>query len=834
MGTDEKKTFEYASVSLLDAPYFIDDRYDYFVPLEMREEITVGAFVTVPFGRGNRRRMAVVRKLHHCPSEFEIKPVSRVCTDRPVLSEEMLLLADYMREHCLCTFGEAVKCMVPSSALGKMAEYYYPIQGAGPNASSGFSAADLFVYEHILRTGGKTGDALKTKFGAAAAEEAVKKLLARGLIGKELLSGKTMGEAFEQLYSLAISREEARAYVDGTGKVKLRSEGHKAVLAALLASEGALSSEALQNKCGVNTTQLKALADKGLLTVEQKRVWRQNFAAETAKREPFVLNPEQSAAAKQIKAQLDTDKAAAFLLHGVTGSGKTSVIISAIDHALDSGKGVIMLLPEIALTPQTLKIFSSRYGDRIALVHSGLAGGERYDAYMRLESGDAKLVIGTRSAIFSPVQNLGLVIIDEEHETTYKSDTSPKYHARDIARWRCVHNEAVLLLSSATPSIESYTKAVEGKYKLLQLKERYGNAVLPEVIVYDMRNEPKTGNTSPIGRVLRERLREVTERGEQAVLFLNRRGYNTAVGCKSCGETLTCPHCSISMNYHTKKGSYDKGFLFCHWCGYKTNLPEKCPSCGSEHLVKTGFGTQKLEQELGELLPGKMILRMDADSTAQKHSMEELLTAFKERRGDLLLGTQMVTKGHDFPNVTLVGVLLADMSLYMDDYHANERTFSMLTQVIGRAGRSEKKGVAIIQTNNPDNDTIRLACKQDYEAFYRSEIRLRKLLVFPPYCDIVLLTLICTDEKQVLIAAARLREELDVKAKTSYSDVEMIIFGPFESPVYKVEEKYRMRLVIKCRLNRRSRELFSELLTNFGKNSKDKIALSVDFNPSGL
>ena len=532
--------------------------------------------------------------------------------------------------------------------------------------------------------------------------------------------------------------------------------------------------------------------------------------------------------------QLDSGAPQASLLFGVTGSGKTSVIIKAIDAALERGRGVIMLLPEIALTPQTLKIFSSRYGERVALVHSGLSAGEKYDAYSRIRSGQADLVVGTRSAVFAPVQDLGLIIVDEEHESTYKSDTTPKYHARDIARFRCAYNNAVMLLSSATPSLESYTKALDGKYKLLKLTERFGRATLPEVKIYDMRNEQRRGNVSPIGLLLKEQLKSVSERGEQAILFLNRRGYNTSVTCRSCGETLTCPNCSISLNFHTKKGSYDDGFLFCHFCGFKSRVPATCPSCQSEHLQKIGFGTQKIEREIADFLPDKRILRMDADSTSTKNSLPELLTSFKNRDADVLLGTQMVTKGHDFPDVTLVGVLLADMSIYMDDYHANERTFSMLTQVIGRAGRSDKKGVAVIQTNNPDNDTIKLACAQDYEAFYQSEIRLRKLLVFPPYCDIALINISCSDEKQAMASAARVREEINLRSATEYRDVALMVFGPFESPVYKAEGKYRMRIVIKCKLNKRTRELFSCLLADFGRNNRSNAAISINFNPTSL
>ncbi len=830
----ENKTFEYAGVYLLDSPYFLDGIYDYFIPLELRGDVYPGRFLTVPFGKSNRRQMAIVRELRNCPQYSDIKPIDSVCFDRPELSEEMLLLCDYMKEQCLCTFGEAVRCTTPSSVLGKMTEFYYPLPKKGPDASIGFDAADLFVYDYLCSSGGKTLDALKVRFSAGVAEQATEKLYSKGYIGRELLTGKTMSDAFEDYYSLAISAEECESILSGTHKTKLRSGKQKEILACLLEKGGDVAADALAEKLGECTPQLKALVEKGLIVLDQKRVWRQSFESLEEDKAEILLNEEQTEAFETVKSHLDRGKASAILLHGVTGSGKTSVIIRAIDEALESGKGVIMLLPEIALTPQTLKIFSSRYGRRIALVHSGLSAGERYDSFMKIRSGEADLVVGTRSAIFSPVKNLGLVIIDEEHETTYKSETSPKYHARDIARWRCVHNDATLLLSSATPAIESYTKAMDGKYTLVKLRNRFGGAELPDVKIYDMRNEVRSGNQSPIGFLLKEELSAVTDRDEQAILFLNRRGYNTSVSCKSCGEMISCPHCSISLNYHTRRGSYDKGFLFCHWCGYKAPMPEKCPSCSSEHLARIGFGTQKIEQEIGELLPGKRILRMDADSTSAKNSLDALLGEFKEHKADVLLGTQMVTKGHDFPDVTLVGVLLADMSLYMDDYHANERTFSMLTQVIGRAGRSKKKGMAVIQTNNPDNDTIRLACKQDYEAFYASEIRLRKLLTFPPYCDIALLTITSSDEKQALVASTVLRQDIEVLVGTEYKDVQMIIYGPFESPVYKVEEKYRMRIVIKCRLNRRSRELFSKLLTNFGRNGKNKTALSIDFNPTGL
>lgn len=837
MDQREVNTFEYAAVYLLDNPYCIDAEYDYFIPVDLRGEVCVGGFVTVPFGRGNRKQIAIVTRLHHCPSYADTKPIETVMSDRAPLDTEMLELCLYMKEQYLCTVGEAVRCAVPAAVLGKLSEYYtVSDSGEKPGASS-VNQADLFVFDFIAGADKRTASAVKAHFGQGA-EESLKRLCDKGYIKKHLSVGGAVGAAYRKYYSLSVSRDEALELARGGGKQKLRSDKHRAILEYLCKRDEAIFSDELCHECACTSTQIKALCQKGFVMEEQRRIWREDHVdavADDIVYKRYELNAEQSLAANEIKDMLRAGVAAAALLFGVTGSGKTGVIISAIDEALEQGRGVIMLLPEIALTPRTIQTFSSLYGDVVAVVHSGLSAGERADSYAKIRSGEAKVVIGTRSAIFSPVQNLGLIVIDEEHETTYKSDTSPKYHARDIARFRCAKANAVMLLSSATPALESYTKALEGKYKLLKLTERPGTATLPEVKIYDMRREAQSfGNLSPLGTMLKEELARVTERGEQAVLFLNRRGYNTSVSCKSCGEVATCPNCSISLNFHTRRGSYTEGFLFCHWCGYKTAVPRVCSSCGSEHMVKTGFGTQRIEQELSELLPDKKILRMDADSTSEKNSTAEILAKFRAREGDVLLGTQMVTKGHDFPDVTLVGVLLADMSIYMDDYHANERTFSMLTQVIGRAGRSEKNGVAVIQTANPDNDTIKLACRQDYEAFYASEIRLRKLLVFPPYCDIALIGVTCADENEALMGASAVRESMNKLLATEFTDTPMVVFGPFEAPVYKVEGKYRMRIVVKCKLNKRSRELFSRLLVEFGKNNKGRSAISVNFNPSGL
>lgn len=816
---------EYAAVYLLDSPYVIDTSYDYFVPMDMRHSVRRGSFVTVPFGRNNRKQLGIVEKLTASSSYPTPKSICEVCSDREPLSEEMMSLCEYMRSSILCTMGDAVRSVVPAAALGKLTEYYSLKGDTELSASAGFTASELFIYKYIASRTTVSMDTLKGKFSAGAAQEAVAKLMSRGLLERSFESAKISGGVYDTLYAAADSEVLAG--------IHLTSQKQKLVL-ELLSARGELGLEDIMSECGVTEAPVKSLVQKGAVIVRRERRYRDTPSDVPTEQKNYILNDEQARAAERIKEHLQSGQPHAVLLHGVTGSGKTSVIIASIDEALRLGRGVIALIPEIALTPQTLGIFQSRYGSRVALVHSGLSAGERYDAYTRILSGQADVVVGTRSAVFSPVKDLGLIIIDEEHETTYKSETSPKYHARDIARWRCAHSGAVMLLSSATPSVESYTKAMEGKYELLKLTKRYGEATLPSVSVYDMRQEPSKGNISPLGRELKERLAGILERGEQAVLFLNRRGYNTAVTCRDCGKAVLCPHCSVSMSYHADHGDHENGFLFCHWCGTRMRMPRACPSCSSEHLTRMGFGTQRIEKELSEMFPSARILRMDADSTSAKNSTREILEKFRNHDADILLGTQMVTKGHDFPDVTLVGVLLADMSLYLDDYHANERTFAMLTQVIGRAGRSEKGGVAVIQTANPDNNVIKQACAQDYEAFYSSEIKLRRLLTFPPYCDMVVLTVSSPDERRSLLASQRLATQMRMMVASRYRDVPVEVFGPFEAPVYKVEEKYRIRMIVKCRLNNRCREMLSEIMKDFGRDGKERAVLTVDFNPTGI
>ena len=626
---------------------------------------------------------------------------------------------------------------------------------------------------------------------------------------------------------LTLSDEELSDLLSAKGRAGIRSEGQRIII-EYLRDIGSADIELIRDLPGVSYSNISALKEKGIIKILESERIRNPYAdyARIRNTAPIILSEAQQIAYETIEGELLADEARAVLLFGVTGSGKTKVIMKAIDKTLSEGRKVIMLVPEIALTPQTVNIFCTRYGERVAVIHSSLSQGERFDAWRRIKRGEVDLVIGTRSAIFAPLDNIGMIVIDEEHEHTYKSESDPKYHARDIAAFRAGQNNALMLLASATPSLESFYKAKCGSYTLVPLRERYGGVRLPDAIIVDMREELRLGNTSPISDRLLKSLGSVYENDRQAILFLNRRGYSTQISCKECGEVLSCPRCSVSLTYHNGP---EGGRLLCHMCGYGQSVPKSCPSCSADRLSFLGYGTQKLEAELNKYLPDMSVLRMDADTTGTKMSYDRMLEDFREGRADILLGTQMVAKGHDFPRVTLVGVALADTSLHVSDFRAAEKTFSLLTQVIGRAGRAGDGGIAVIQTYAPKNEVIRLACLQDYEKFYEGEIALRRELSYPPFCDIVNLTLTSEDETELMRESKRLSDSVIERLRGEFGKLPFIVFGPFEAQVYKINEKYRMRMVIKCKLNKQSRLLFHQLLCEFA--TSKRVTLSVDMNP---
>ena len=542
---------------------------------------------------------------------------------------------------------------------------------------------------------------------------------------------------------------------------------------------------------------------------------------------PPVLNAEQQAAFEGLDALAAARRPAAALLYGVTGSGKTQVYLRLIYEALARGRTAMVLVPEIALTPQLLRIFASHFGDDIAVLHSSLRAGERYDEWKRVRSGQARVVIGTRSAVFAPLRNLGLLILDEEQESTYKSENVPKYHARDVAKYRCAQNDALLVLGSATPSVESMYHARRGDYRLFTLRRRYNEQALPEVLIADMKQELRVGNGTSLSGPLRAGLAAAMEAGEQSILFLNRRGASRMVTCGECGEVPTCPRCSVHLTYHSANGR-----LMCHYCGHSEPLPDACPSCGGA-LNFLGYGTQKVEEELHAAFPGREILRMDTDTVSATQSHEKLLSRFEKERIPVLVGTQMVAKGLDFENVTLVGVISADLSLYVDDYRAGERTFSLLTQVVGRAGRGAKQGRAVIQTFTPENDVIRCAARQDYDSFYEQEIELRRMRLCPPFRELFVLTASGPLESAVLRTCMRLRRSLEGwLAQPPFRDWELTVLGPAPASVAKINDRYRYRLTLAAQNTKEIRAMVAHLVRCAQTDKENKgVSVSADVNP---
>ena len=555
------------------------------------------------------------------------------------------------------------------------------------------------------------------------------------------------------------------------------------------------------------------LAKKGLIHFYDEEVFRIENRAKDSSIESLVLSDEQNRACDNLYAEYKDENPHISLLYGVTGSGKTSVFMKLIERVLGDNKGIIVMVPEISLTPQFVSLFSKRFGEKVAVFHSALSLGERLDEYKRVKKGLAQIVIGTRSAVFAPFDNLGLIIMDEEQEYSYKSESSPRYHAREIAKFRVSSNNALLVLSSATPSVETFYYANNGRYSINKLTKRYGSATLPEVVTADMNIEVQNGNTTGFSNVLLENLEYNLEHHKQSILLLNRRGHNTFVTCRTCGESVICPNCSISLTYHSANDR-----LMCHYCGYSIKYTNECPTCHSNTLRFGGTGTQKAESDIAEIFPDARILRMDTDATSSKSSYEKMISAFANGEYDILVGTQMVAKGLDFPNVTLVGVLNTDQMLYADDYRSYERSFSLLTQVVGRSGRGKSKGMAVIQSYTPDNLIISMAAKQDYNTFYNTEINVRKAMLYPPFADICLIGFVGENQTLTLKAANAFLHSFISLAQSDYPTLPLRILGPSPALVVKVSNKFRYKLIIKCKNNREFRKLLSTLLVQFGNN----------------
>ena len=719
----------------------------------------VEGFVVRAFSR--EEAIALLQKENPDFALDKVKAVTAALGTRPWFNEEMLLTAKWLSKYYLCSLAESMRLFIP----GKSSIRRKP------------------VYEN----------------GKLIAYDIEERLKARTVL------------------AYAITEAGKAALQTGNRRAKAQMKALETLLHATEPLDGRMA-----ETLGISSAVLRILAEKGWALRRSKRLLRNSYDRQAERKEVLQLTVEQEQAVAAITNSLDfytgaellesdnaehteADKAAdsaihnqarekeryqEFLLQGITGSGKTEVYLRAAEHALRQGRQVLVLVPEIALTAQIVQRFQAWFQEEVTVVHSKLSQNERGDVWHKMRTGEANVLIGVRSAVFAPFKNLGLVIVDEEQESSYKQEERPSYHAREVARCRCVHNHAILVLGSATPSLETYYRAISGAIGHLQLKSRPGSSFLPAVEVADMREELAQKNFSVISRKLRRELIATVHEGQQAVVLLNRRGYSTFVMCRDCGETLVCPHCAVSLVYHA-----DEQVMRCHYCGNTYPIPRICPQCGSRRIKFFGSGTQKAEQEISQM-PGVKVLRMDQDSTAAKMAHEEMIRRFSQKEANVLLGTQMVAKGHDIPDVTLVGILAADSALNLPDFRASERAFSLLTQAAGRAGRGNKPGRVVLQTYDPDNDIIKMAANQDYESFAKQELALRRELLYPPFGEILKITIVDKDEMK----AWKLGDEIALFLRDRYTLGKWErteIMGPFPSGVAKVRDLYRINVIVK-------------------------------------
>ncbi len=810
-----------AGVAIEKATYSFDRIFEYIIPPQLATIANEGCRVVVPFGRGNSQRQAMI--IYKKPFNGDVssyKTVLKVLDNQPILSGEMLSMAEFMKNRYYCTLYDCINVMLPVGINYKI-NAMYSINKEYDCNSNFLDEAEQQVYDYLLHKNNPVSKAVILKdLGLDSNNPILHTMALMGVLNKQDEASRRVGDK---------SQKMIRITGENTSN-KLTPK--QAEVYQVLNVAYALSVKELCYFTGCTQSVADALVKKGMAEYFETEVFRTPAVYRNAKNSSseIKLTLEQQMAYDDLTNRYKSGKAQVSLLYGVTGSGKTSVFMRLIDTALKDNKGVIVMVPEIALTPQLVNLFTGRYGQSVAIFHSGLSVGERLDEWKRVKNGYAKIAVGTRSAVFAPFDDIGLIIMDEEQEYTYKSESNPRFHARDIAKYRCNKHNCLLLLASATPSIESFYNCQKGRYSINKLTTRYGNARLPKVIIADMNEEQQKGNYSGVGSVLLNAIEKNLQKGRQSIILLNRRGYNTFVSCKSCNEVVSCPNCSISLTYHS-----DNNRLMCHYCGYSEPLEQQCPVCKSYGLRFSGLGTQKAEQTLMDAFPNARILRLDADSTIAKFSHEKKLNDFADGKYDIMIGTQMVAKGLNFPNVTLVGVLSADQMLYSDDYRSYERAFSLLTQVVGRSGRGDLEGSAIIQTYTPDNPTILLSAKQDYDSFYKNEILLRKAMLYPPFSDICMVGFVGENEQKTENSAKEFTKQLIEKVKAEYSNIPLRVLGYSAASVNRINNKYRYKCVMKFRNSADFRKMLSQLLIDFSKDKRFQgVTVYVDVNPDTI
>lgn len=793
-----------AKIAVSTAVYDIDKPYSYLIPEKFLDKAMVGKRVLIPFGRSNKKIEGIILKLSFETEVKGFKNITSILDETPLFDDKMLKLAVFMQKRYYATFYEIIKTMLPSG-------FWFDYDDKYELSGNFIDEQTHLEYFEVLDEIYKKGFVKETDEN----RENIKKLSSKDIIIKKVT--KRTHDKKIRVYSIDTSNDEheIKALKGHAKETRLK------VIEFLKGTDNANIDEVIY-QTGCSKAILNTLEKQGLIKHTVEIINRENDIDYTIKKSEVVLSGEQQSIFDEISPHINTFSP--HLLYGVTGSGKTQIYIKLIKECLKKGEGAIVLIPEIALTSQLLTRFTEYFGTEVAVLHSGLSVITRFEEWKKIKDGTCKVVIGTRSAVFAPVQNLSMIIIDEEHEKTYKSEQNPRYDAREVAKYRTFHENALLLMASATPSVESYFQAESGKYTLHKLTERYGNAKLPDVYIYDMRENAKAGNYSNIGELLQDEIITNLQNKEQTILFLNRRGNSKKFSCVTCGYVPECINCSVNMTYHSVNDR-----IMCHFCGNSYDTPVICPKCNSRHIKTEVAGTQKIEQEIKEMFPEARVLRLDADTTKKKNSHNEILSDFKNHKADILIGTQMVTKGLDFENATLVGVIDADQSLFSENYLAEETTYAQITQVIGRAGRKEKKGRAIIQTHNPENEVLGYAKNQMYEDFYKREIDKRKALRFPPIYDFFTFVITGENETSVVRASVRLCDRIKYLKKTVFPSV--FVLGPVPAKIVKINKKYRYILTIRLDDSEQKRKFIAGLLKEFMSDKINKgVQLFVDLD----
>lgn len=799
----------YAQV-IVDVPAMQTNRpYTYELPQELQDQAQVGMRVIVPFGKGERQIQGFIVGL---TDEYELaiapKRVTSLMDLAPVLNNEALQLADWLAQK---TFSFKIRCLQVMLPNVMRASYSKSLRL--------LSAVELPQELNSLFAGGSEIEFDESKLSA----QQLNKLAQMRQAGHLEVVYHVKDRAKAKLVGVVTSLVDEQNYTQFKAKVRKNAHKQLELLEFLYQNpHQSFLQTKLQADLQVSLNQLKKAAQQGWLKLAQQERYRDPYSDKTLQvTTPKQLTPEQQRAVEQIDQAITAKNATTFLLEGVTGSGKTEVYLQAIAHALSQGRSALMLVPEISLTPQMVQRVKERFGKDVAMLHSALSDGERYDEWRRIERKEAKVVVGARSAIFAPLDDLGLIIIDEEHEASYKQEDMPRYQARDVALWRGKYHNCPVVLGSATPDLATRARAQKGVYQQLNLTKRINGSSLPQVTLVDMREAVKTAPAPDFSQILLDQITERLARKEQVVLMLNRRGYSSFVLCRDCGFVLKCPNCDVSLTLHM-----DTHSMKCHYCGHEEAIPNRCPSCDSKKIRYYGTGTQKVQAELEKLLPEARILRMDVDTTRKKGAHERLLAKFGAHEADILLGTQMIAKGLDFPDVTLVGVLNADTSLSLPDYRSSERTFQLLTQVSGRAGRADKTGQVVIQTYNPEHYAIQLACRQDYEQFFFYEMNLRHLNNYPPYYYTIKITVSAKSEAEAAKESFAIKKGLD-----QCLSPQALVLGPTPSSILKIKNRFYYQLVIKYKQEPALEKYLQDLLLQSQSGEKKGIMVVIDREP---